>query len=256
MPQFKFFTIVLSLITLSFSQSLRISGFIKEDGTQQAVTGAVVRLAVTNITDTTDTAGAFLPEKIATGTGSQISTGPDHLQPDFSANGAPVLTVLRKTRVSLGVYTLQGRSVYKRTEVLDIGTNSFGNMPLSKGNYIYRIRIGKEEYTLKSLQYQSKPFSSYKSTPEAAVSSFRRLLADTLVISKAGYLEMKCPVSADTLDTTLLISKEIIGPSITMQPQSAALDPGKECHLQCCGSRYETVDVPVAEERTGYQRRS
>lgn len=206
--------IVLALFTgasLFASQTINLSGTII-DYAGAGITGATVKLENANLSTTTDKEGKFTLSG-----GTPIQAGDIALQkrtPQINLqNGKLEVSLSGNTQVSVSVYDIIGRMVFKSNSMLNAGTHIIDVPIQSSGMRLYRVTIGRNAYSFKSASCE--PFSKELklTTDKNATGTFegqaktQAEFVDIISITKDGQLNYRDSIKI--IDTSGIVIQMI-----------------------------------------------
>jgi uncharacterized protein (TIGR02145 family) len=206
--------LVLVLFTgasLFAAQTINISGTVK-DSAGVGISGATVKLENANFSTTTDKEGKF-----ALSGGTVIQSGGIALKkrtPQISLqNGKLEMSLSGNTQVSVSVYDISGRLVFKSKSMLRAGTHIIDAPIHSSGIRLYRVTIGRNAYSFKSAPFGA--FSKELNLPTGydATGAFegqakaQAEFGDVISVTKDGQLNYRDSIK--TIDTSAIVIQMI-----------------------------------------------
>jgi len=189
-------------VSLCAGEPIDIRGVVKDSAAGSFLSGAIVRLAVNRLADTTDASGAFALVGGTTGVTVRAAGGVDAGKPVFASNGQIRLQLSEATRVMISANTVDGRMIYKSERMMPAGKNLVGNCGPMMGVITYRILAGKNSYTLQQVNIGDAKAAargeSISATIGMSLAKIAAGFADTIVVSKTGFDPKRVAVSTAT----------------------------------------------------------
>jgi uncharacterized protein (TIGR02145 family) len=173
-----------------------ISGIVTDTGTMP-IAGVVVSLEQGGQTTTTGTDGRFT---LVTGTG--IPTGNmkpfrNSLSAKISGN-TMVVTIGERAQVEIATYDLSGKMLLTTLQTLNAGSHAVSLPQMRTGIYVYKVRSGSREYTLKGVAAGSRSSGNAILVPSSVPISLAKQLRktgainDVVAATKTGFLNYRC----------------------------------------------------------------
>jgi uncharacterized protein (TIGR02145 family) len=193
---------VLIVASVSIAQGIKISGKVTER-TGTAISGALVKLEKGGQTAITGADGNFTLLGNA-GSVRQFSASLPYMRFTLTKNSLR-FDVDRKSAVEITIYTLQGKTLSKIQETIDIGSHCVALPRKGAGVYLYKIKSENSEFLTKissfgrasgsvpeSIQSSSSgPLTKLASTATSVSDPFN----DVIAVTKTGYLHNKLGIT-------------------------------------------------------------
>ena len=193
---------IIGLITASIclSQNITISGKVTDGSGGTPLEGAVVKLEKYGLTSTTNTDGDF------TLSGSVgIHTSKNYIQHNIisarKGHSALHVTLRKRSAVEIDAFTLQGKNVFKKQNILERGIHTIALPSMGTGVYVYRIKAGADELILKSPSICRISGSSacinhgLTHTTSGKQPKPYESINDVIAVAKDGYLDYRVVVT-------------------------------------------------------------
>ncbi|MBN2036711.1 MAG: DUF1593 domain-containing protein [Chitinispirillaceae bacterium] len=152
MDLFKTFTIIFSLISISFSQPINISGTVMDNSTLLPIVGAEIKLSRHGETATTNSEGKFSFNATSISK-ANLSQGKTTVPPAFHKDGTIRFSLSNDADITIQTYSLAGKQLASITCKREAGLHRIQTPIRTSGMYIHRITINDAAYTIKQMGY-------------------------------------------------------------------------------------------------------
>jgi hypothetical protein len=204
--------LIAAIVASASAQSIQLSGTVKSQ-TGKALSGAIVKLAGVNLTDTTDNQGAFSINK--TITASMTVAGSPVADKISMQGGAVALSLAKPAQVTVEMFDLRGnmlaRLVERPSTAGDYRVNVMAH-PLAASVKIVRVSIGQYSATFRSLplNHGSGAVSIAATVASAAGAGLAKTAAtvDTLKVTASGFVAGSMPISS--YQTTITVTLDTV----------------------------------------------
>ena len=205
-------TAVCIVASFCAAQSINIRGTI-QDNAGVGIAEATVKLEVANISTVSGSDGSFT----LTGNPTEI-IGKENM---FSKAVNPIrfqkdrleLSLSENTLFTISVYDVRGRQIFRNATIFNAGSHIISSYPNTVGLNLYKITIGQNVYTVKSLPFgtfagKARPLRSgcdgrsFSKRAKAKV-----VISDVIFITKEGRISSRD--SINTYDTSGIVVKMV-----------------------------------------------
>ncbi len=208
------------LVFSSNADPINLTGTVKDSGTLQGISGAIVSLPKQKVYDTTDANGAYT---LTGTTGVRLSGGVQNgllHAPIFTQNALKFGVASVSERVRIDVYNVSGQRVASLLD-REIGSGNYQINPylaaLASQIYFVKIQIGSQSsmFTMPlSNKLAAASGGILRRTGEAGNGSLAKTAAviDTIVVRAAGYKQTKTTISSYAGSNDIILPR--VGPAI------------------------------------------
>lgn len=200
MKSFTALIIIVTAVSISLAQSITISGKVTDTG-NIPLPGAAVKLETLGLTATTGADGSFSLTGIAGISGKSKQPPPQQMSAAIH-NAVVSVNMIEKSPVEIIAYTLQGKMLSVIQKVFDAGMHSIALPATGTGVIIYKVKIGKNEFVIKSAGVTIRSAESIQgpsSNGLAKQAMSAAAINDVIAVMKAGYLNYRVVVyNSDT----------------------------------------------------------
>ncbi len=195
-----------------------ISGTVTDTG-GTPITGAIVKLVNSGLTTTTGGDGSFTLVGLS-GVRGQNTRLKQQMSVVTISNGCLRVNLPGASAVEMSVYTLQGKRIAKIHTAMEAGTNSIMFPRIGAGVYLYKLKVGTSEFTIKRPLIDGVSHGTALSVQGASSDALAKnaksaaVFNDAILATKDGYLSYRMLIT--NADTSGIEIRMMVGSGLTL----------------------------------------